>query len=175
MIRIRFILRTTLLLAALAVPAGPQDMMTPGVEVSDQVSLDDTVWVNSAYSEVPCFIVIHADTGEVGVYEFGTMEGADGPVMVDGNVLTFPINAAPSIVYEGSLDADSVTVLSLLIDALLDPTAAGDMVFPMLPYDTGEAGVYEFGTMDGADGTAASGDTSTSMENGSFHSGRGRA
>jgi hypothetical protein len=30
--------------------------------------------------------------------------------------------------------------------------AAADQVFPMLHYDTGEAGVYEFGAVEGADG-----------------------
>ncbi len=33
----------------------------------------------------------------------------------------------------------------------VDPLAAGAQVFPMLHYDTGELGVYEFGTVEGAD------------------------
>jgi len=36
---------------------------------------------------------LHVDTGEAGVYEFGEVEGADGPVMVNDGVLVFPINA----------------------------------------------------------------------------------
>jgi hypothetical protein len=129
--------------------------------------------------------MLHVDTGEAGVYEFGTVEGADGPVRVEGNVLVFPINAAPSIVFEGSLEGDTLTVAQALIDApgwlaihsnnegrpgpvlgsaplrpgvnrniavTLDPVAAGTLVFPMLHYDTGEAGVYEFGAVEGADG-----------------------
>ncbi|MBZ0301906.1 MAG: SH3 domain-containing protein [Anaerolineae bacterium] len=150
-----------------------------GTNLNVEVTLDQT-----APSAI-LWPMLHVDTGEAGVYEFGTVEGADGPVMVAGNVVTFPINAAPSIIYEGTLDADSLTVTAALIDApgwlaihannngapgpvigtaplrpgqntgirvSLDPAAAGTQVFPMLHYDTNEAGVYEFGTVDGADG-----------------------
>ncbi len=129
--------------------------------------------------------MLHVDTGEAGVYEFGQVEGADGPVRVNDAVLTFPINAAPAIVYEGSIDEmGTLTVAEAVIDApgwlvihanadgapgpvlgatpllhgvntnvavQVDPDAAGDQVFPMLHYDTGEAGVYEFGQVEGAD------------------------
>src|SRR5690606_21727717 len=104
---------------------------------------------------------------------------------VEDNVVVFPINAAPSIVFEGGLEGDTLTVAQALIDApgwlaihsnnegrpgpvlgsaplrpgvnrniaiTLDPMAAGSLVFPMLHYDTGEVGVYEFGTVEGADG-----------------------
>ncbi len=133
--------------------------------------------------------MLHVDTGEAGVYEFGTVEGADGPVVVDGEVVTFPINAAPSIDLSGSLEGDVLTVNSALIDgagwlaihsnnegapgpvigtAPLRPGLnthimatlsedPGDTVFPMLHYDTGEAGVYEFGTVEGADGPVSVG------------------
>ena len=60
--------------------------------------------------------MLHVDTGEMGTYEFGTVEGADGPVFVNDAVLTFPINAAPSISYEGTLDGNTLTVDSALID-----------------------------------------------------------
>lgn len=60
--------------------------------------------------------MLHVDTGEMGTYEFGTVEGADGPVRVNDAVLTFPINAAPSISYEGTLDGNTLTVGSALID-----------------------------------------------------------
>ena len=130
------------------------------------------------------FPMLHVDTGVEGEYEFGTVEGADGPVMVDGAVLVFPINGASAITYEGSMDGNTVTVDSAVIDAQgwmvihadndgapgpvlgVTPLVAGlneniavaldgditETVFPMLHYDTGEAGVYEFGTVDGADG-----------------------
>ena len=109
------------------------DMMTPSVTVSDQLSLDGTVTISEVVSDGPGFIVIHADadgiggvigfravndgtsvnvsvpidtsmatptlyamlhsdTGEVGTYEFGAVEGADGPVAVDGEVVTPAFN-----------------------------------------------------------------------------------
>lgn len=129
--------------------------------------------------------MLHTDTGEAGVYEFGTVEGADGPVSVDGNVLVFPIDASPSIQTDGyTFEEGVLTISSALIDAPgwlvihssadgspgpvlgqahlgaglnsnvsieIDPEAAGNQVFPMLHYDTGEAGVYEFGSVEGAD------------------------
>lgn len=215
-----------LALLALVIPAGAQN--APSVSVSDQVSLDGSVWITSAVSDGPGFVVIHidngqgapgpvignaplypgqnfnirvwidaaqatptlfamlhADTGEVGVYEFGTVEGADGPVRVNNQVLTFPINVAPGITYEGALEGSTLTVASALMDGpgwlaihannndapgpvigtaplrsgvngpitvTVDPAAAGDLVFPMLHFDTNEAGVYEFGSVEGADG-----------------------
>jgi hypothetical protein len=131
------------------------------------------------------FPMLHVDTGVEGEYEFGTVDGADGPVMVEMGVLTFPINAASSITYEGSMDGTTLTVDSALIDVQgwlvihddndgapgpvlgQTPLVAGlnsnivvelsgdmmsDTVFPMLHVDTGEAGVYEFGAVEGADG-----------------------
>jgi len=135
------------------------------------------------------FPMLHVDTGEVGTYEFGTVEGADGPVVVDGEVETFPVAAAPSIEYDGMLDGDVITVEQAVIDApgwlvihadngegapgpvigqaqigtgvnndvavTIDEMALTDVVFPMLHYDTNEAGVYEFGSVDGADAPVA--------------------
>ena len=139
--------------------------------------------------------MLHVDTGEAGEYEFGTVEGADGPVAVDGNVVTFGIEAAPSlqmvdqpiieammgfgphiyidnalidgpgwIAVHSSVDGSPGPVIAtaplvyganhrVLVE--LDPADAGTQVFPMLHYDTGELGVYEFGTVDGADGPVA--------------------
>jgi hypothetical protein len=37
------------------------------------------------------FPMLHYDTGEAGVYEFGTVEGADAPVFVGGNVIVAPL------------------------------------------------------------------------------------
>jgi len=139
--------------------------------------------------------MLHVDTGEAGVYEFGTVEGADGPVRVNDNVVTFGIEAAPSlqmvdqpiieammgngphiyidnalidgagwIAVHSSVDGSPGPVIAtaplvyganhrVLVE--LDPADAGTQVFPMLHYDTGELGVYEFGTVDGADGPVA--------------------
>lgn len=129
--------------------------------------------------------MLHVDTGEAGVYEFGEVEGADGPVRVDDQVVTFQIAAAPSIVYQVTNMGDgTVVVPQALIDApgwlvihaeadggpgpvlgyapvvrglntnisiTVDVAAMGANVFPMLHYDTGAAGVYEFGEVEGAD------------------------
>ncbi len=135
--------------------------------------------------------MLHVDTGEVGVYEFGTVEGADGPVRVNEQVVTFPINAAPSIDFNATLDGSTLTIPSAVIDAPgwmaihsnadgrpgpvignapLRPglnsnitislsEEPGPLVFPMLHYDTGEAGVYEFGTVEGADGPVRVGES----------------
>lgn len=132
------------------------------------------------------FPMLHVDTGEVGTYEFGQVEGADGPVMnEEGNVEVYAINAAPSITYSGTLDGTTLTVDQALIDATgwlvihadndgapgmvlgqtqiapgvnsnvvieLAEEGMTETVFPMLHYDTGVAGEYEFGTVEGADG-----------------------
>jgi hypothetical protein len=136
--------------------------------------------------------MLHVDDNTLGTYEFGQVEGADGPVRDSaGNVLTFPINAAPSLVMNAQDplpgEADGTLrfrVAEALIDlpgwlaihtnnagqpgpvigtALLhtgsnknlllevDAAQAGTQVFPMLHYDTGEVGTYEFGAVEGAD------------------------
>ncbi|QPC82343.1 hypothetical protein G4Y79_22090 [Phototrophicus methaneseepsis] len=129
--------------------------------------------------------MLHVDTNEIGTYEFGTVEGADGPVVIDGSVVTFPIAAAPSIVYDGTLDGTTLTMDQALIDAPgwlvihadngegsfgavigqaqvypgvnhhisieLNESMMTDTLYPMLHYDTGEAGEYEFGEVEGAD------------------------
>lgn len=119
--------------------------------------------------------MLHVDAGTVGTYEF---PGDDAPATdAAGNVVTFPVSVAPSIVYEGGIADGVITVNSALIDMpgwlvihaddsgkpgavlgqapvlhgannniqiTVDPAAAGTQVFPMLHYDLGEAGVYEF-------------------------------
>lgn len=129
--------------------------------------------------------MLHTDTNTIGEYEFGTVEGADAPVAVNGNVVTFPINAAPSITYDGTIDGSTVTIDQAVIDAPgwlvihadngegsfgavigqtqigvgtntdiaveIDTDMATAVLYPMLHYDTGVAGEYEFGSVDGAD------------------------
>lgn len=130
--------------------------------------------------------MLHVDTGVEGEYEFGSVEGADGPVIDSaGNVVVFPINAAPSLTMSTQELVDgTLTISSALIDAPgwiaihsnnegapgpvlatyplsagvnsnivipVDADAAGNLVFPMLHYDTNEPGVYEFGAVEGAD------------------------
>ena len=125
----RFLLTSLALLTLLAgsflTVSAQDDMMdVPSVEVADQLSLDGTVVIDSAYSEGPGFIVIHADNGE------------GGPGAVIGNRW---INSGWSHNIEVALDTQSAT----------------HTLFAMLHQDTGEVGVYEFGTVDGADGPVA--------------------
>lgn len=132
------------------------------------------------------FPMLHEDTGDVTVYEFGDVEGADEPVAINGEILTFPINAAPSITYSSMLEGTTLTVEQALIDLSgwlvihadngageageiigmapllwgmnvniaveLDQDSITETLFAMLHYDTGNVGVYEFGTVEGADG-----------------------
>lgn len=131
------------------------------------------------------FAMLHEDTGEVGVYEFGEVEGADMPVSVEGAVVAPPFDVA--FIQAGNQlvsDDNTVTVLMVAMpedgwlvihadngDGTPGPvlgqtfvpagtsgnvvvTLEGDVttqVFPMLHVDTGEAEVYEFGTVEGAD------------------------
>lgn len=153
-----------------------EDGLNENVEVALEGDVTSNLWP-----------MMHVDTGEAGVYEFGQVEGADGPVAVDGNVVTFPINAAPDLILqdEATLSDGTLTIDGALIDAPgwlvihassdggpgpvigwaqlgdglnenitieVDTEMVGDQVFPMLHYDTGEAGVYEFGQVEGADG-----------------------
>lgn len=68
-----------------AVPAGLSEEVT--LEGLDASKLTPVLWP-----------MLHVDDNTAGEYEFGAVEGADGPVIVNGNVLAFPINAAPSLV-----------------------------------------------------------------------------
>ncbi len=159
-------------------PVIGQALVPAGLSVNVSVPVD-------AMGVTPVlYPMLHVDTGEVGVYEFGTVEGADGPVMVGDNALVFAMDAAPSINYTVSAIDGGVIVAGALIDqdgwmvihadnnggpgavlgqtrilaghssnivVSLDTEAAGASVFPMLHYDTGVIGAYEFGTVDGAD------------------------
>ncbi len=221
------ILLILVLALALAAFANAQDMI-PSVTVSDQLSLDGTVTVDSVTAAEPGFMVIHADngegapgpvigfapvaagentdvtveidataatstlfamlhvdTGEAGVYEFGEVEGADGPVIVDGGPVTPPFAVELIRAYDQFVEEDSVTIAAVVpsVDGFIvvhadsgegspgpvvgfAPVTAGNntdvtvalegeltnLLFPMLHVDTGEAGVYEFGEVEGADG-----------------------
>lgn len=160
--------------------------VTAGLNTNVVVELDPEVVTPRLWP------MLHVDTGEAGVYEFGTVEGADGPVRVNDAVLTFGINAAPALkvsdqaVIEAMMGfGPHIYVDAALIDApgwialhssvdgapgpvigtaplvpglnervLIEVSAedAGTQVFPMLHYDTNELGVYEFGSVDDADG-----------------------
>lgn len=129
--------------------------------------------------------MLHVDDGTLGTYEFDGSSGLDNPISVDGAVVTFPVNVAPSMTFSDQEASDGIIRIdSALIDAYgwmvihssldgspgpvlgysalrpgvntdieieVDPTQAGTQVFPMLHYDTNVMGVYEFGTVEGAD------------------------
>jgi hypothetical protein len=46
--------------------------------------------------------MLHVDTGEAGKYEFGTVQGADAPIVVNGKVATLAISTVPSIKADAS-------------------------------------------------------------------------
>jgi hypothetical protein len=152
----------------------------PGINTDVTVALDG----DASGSVWP---MLHVDTGVEGTYEFGTVADTDGPVRVNDAVVVFPIDAAPSIVYNVHVNdaGDALVIESALIDApgwmvihsdnggspgpvlgyvaltpgwnehitvpIADMSAVGTTVFPMLHYDTGQAGVYEFGSVADAD------------------------
>jgi hypothetical protein len=158
------------------------------VFVEDGLNQDFTVDVDPTALTDVIFPMLHVDTGEMGVYEFGTVEGADGPVFVNEAVLVFPLNVSPFIAPTATMTEDGSVVITealiaeqgwLVLHAdngegapgpVLDvaPLVAGlnsditfdnidadamtETVFPMLHVDTGEIGVYEFGSVEGADG-----------------------
>ncbi|MFP4322267.1 MAG: hypothetical protein ACLFTK_07430 [Anaerolineales bacterium] len=158
--------------------------------VDDGLTLDVMVELDPEMLTPVMYPMLHVDTGEVGTYEFGEVEGADGPVTVNDSVVVFPLNVAPSFTADAQpIENGSITIDEVLIDAagwlvvhasidgapgpvigwaplnsgynanvmveIDDPAsvdgAATDQVFPMLHYDTGEAGVYEFGEVEGVD------------------------
>jgi hypothetical protein len=157
--------------------------------VSDGINLGVSVEVTTEGLTPVVWPMLHVDTGTVGEYEFGTVEGADGPVRVDDQVLTYAISVAPSYgnlacVYDGAsvlcdalIDAPGWLVIHSDADGAPGPVLAqtpllpglnyaslevdsggADQVWPMLHYDTGVAGEYEFGAVEGADGPVRVGD-----------------
>lgn len=159
--------------------AGVSDPLGPGLNTDVAVTIDPAMLTGNLWP------MLHDDTGTEGAYEFGTVEGADGPVVVDGQVVTFPIHAAPSIemsnqpVVDNTVTAETVLInrpgwlvihseqdggpgpvagvvavpegLSTNVVVELDPAVVTPRLWPMLHADTVNAGVYEFGTLRGAD------------------------
>ena len=160
--------------------AGVSESLPAGINRNITIELDPAMVTPRLWP------MLHVDDNEVGTYEFGTVEGADAPVSAMGEVVTFPINAAPALVMQDQAlgEGDTIVIGNALIDAPgwiaihsdndgepgpvigtallhpganwnvvieVDPAQAGSRVFPMLHYDTGELGVYEFGTVEGAD------------------------
>ncbi len=173
---------------------------TPGpaagyIAVTEGINRQVSVPLDPALITPILWPMLHVDTGEVGVYEFGTVEGADAPATVNGNIVMRAVLVSPAIitseevgvvletqpnelyiplvlsdtagwlVIHSSVDGAPNAVIGqvqilrgvnigvkVTIDpALLPGEAEPYQAFPMLHYDTGEEGVYEFGTVAGAD------------------------
>lgn len=131
--------------------------------------------------------VLHADTGTIGEFEFGTVDGADEPISVGNDDASLPVWISPHVRAHdqplGSMNdlwfsavlldqpgwvvvhADNngapgevlgyssllPSGLSTGVTVTVDPSAVGNTVWAMLHYDTGTAGTYEFGEVEGAD------------------------
>lgn len=160
--------------------------------VNDGLNENVEITLDQAAATAVLWPMLHVDDGEVGTYEFDGSSGLDNPVSVNENVVTFPVQAAPSqnLPEAGvSFDGTTIVIPSAVIDApgwvvihssvdgapnavlgqaplrpglntnipvtvdwsLLPEGAAEDQVFPMLHYDTGAAGVYEFDGSSGLD------------------------
>ncbi len=229
MIQRRFLLVTIglcLILMAVAVTPSAAQTVNPIVNVSPQVSTDGSVSIDSVYSAVPGFVVIHADNngkpgrvagfvpvapgwnydltipidpavatptlhatlhvddGQPGVYEFDGLSGIDNPMIHDGRIVTTPFDVTLLItrdqfVADGKIVVTSVTAqqdgwlvvsgdasgaagseigkervlagTNSNVEVELDPAPTTGVVTVTLHVDTGAAGDYEFGTVDGAD------------------------
>ncbi len=206
-------------------PAAAQTS-TPIVNVSDQVSTDGTVLIDSVYSTLPGFVVIHAnnngkpgraagyvpvaagwnynltisidpavvtptlhavlhvDDGQPGVYEFDGLSGIDNPVINDGRMVTTPFAVTMLLAHDQFVTNDKLVIAAVTaqqdgwlvissdtagapgavigkerilagtnsnVEIDLDAAGMTNVVYATLHVDTGAAGEYEFGTVDGAD------------------------
>lgn len=135
-------------------------------------------------AEAQMSAMLHVDNNVVGTYEFGAVQGADGPVQVNGELVNPIFNAQVLDVTDQKLVNNEVTVRAVAVPVdswvvihadnggtfggVLGQTfvpagtstdvkvaLSGDVtssLWPMLHVDTGAAGVYEFGAVQGADG-----------------------
>src|SRR5690606_28176667 len=81
--------------------------LNAGATQNLQVSID------AAQASPTLYAMLHTDTGEVGVYEFGTVDGADIPVRVNDQVVTPAFNidlisASDQFVTNGQVTIDAV-------------------------------------------------------------------
>lgn len=153
--------------------------------VPDGLSTNLTIELDTAGGPITPVLwpMLHVDAGNIGVYD--GLE-VDGVAMADGQAVTFTIKGGPSLtVADQALVDGTLTIRKAIMDAPgwiaihssvdgkpgpviasallhtganwdvvipVDAAQAGAQVFPMLHYDTGAMGVYEFGTVEGADG-----------------------
>jgi hypothetical protein len=85
--------------------------LSPGANYQVSVPIDASAATSVLYA------MLHVDSGEAGVYEFGTVEGADGPVIVDGAPLSPPFNVAVINAWDQFVDG-SFTAASVTIDVV---------------------------------------------------------
>jgi hypothetical protein len=64
--------------------------LAPGLNTNIMVEIDLDSVEGAATDQV--FPMLHYDTGEAGIYEFGTVEGADDPVGFDGGPVAGPLD-----------------------------------------------------------------------------------
>lgn len=84
--------------------------------VQDGYNANVVVELNTADVTPVLFPTLHEDSGEALVYEFGEVDGVDGPVSINGQIVAVPVNVAPNIVYAGTLHGNVLTMASALID-----------------------------------------------------------
>jgi hypothetical protein len=140
--------------------------------------------VDTTMAEAKMSGMLHVDDGEVGKYEFGTVEGADAPVKVGDQIVNTLFDAQVLSASDQKLDGNTLTIKAVAVPvdswvaihtdnagqpgpvvgmALVKAGSATDVkvelgegatssLWPMLLVDDGEAGKYEFGTVEGADG-----------------------
>lgn len=75
---------------------------------------DVTVRIDATQATPTLYVMLHVDDGEEGVFEFGTVEGADAPILIDGEVavtpMTVQILGAHDQIAEDTVVIDTVTV-----------------------------------------------------------------
>ncbi|MBI5671207.1 MAG: hypothetical protein HZC41_24690 [Chloroflexi bacterium] len=81
---------------------------------------DVTVEIDSEGRTDVLWPMLHVDTGAAGEYEFGTVEGADTPVSVNGEVATFPIWTVPHVrMSEQTVGADDAGTPTVFVESVL--------------------------------------------------------
>src|SRR5690606_34669154 len=82
--------------------------------LSSGASQNLEVGIDAAQATPVLYAMLHTDTGEVGVYEFGTVEGADGPVRVNDAVITPPFNVDVIHAQDQFVENGQVTIASVI-------------------------------------------------------------
>jgi hypothetical protein len=89
--------------------AGVSDPLPPGLSTDVVITVDPSLLTSNVWP------MLHVDTGVEGGYEFGTVEGADGPVVVNEQVVTFPIHATPFIEMSNQPVVDNTVVVERVL------------------------------------------------------------